>query len=342
MWPFVACVCNVGWQGTGLRSQKFRKVWVLQVPFGVNFGRLVRKKRGIEGLSQQDLAALAFGNVGGKAKISQIENGRIHSPHQKTIDSLVIALEISDAELSECYAPIKLDEHEPIQGPFFHPVDPQIFCDKISGRRLQFALDVANRVELKKFALIAAKENVDFLEIGDPVFQKYGMGIIRDVKNYAPGIPIVAEFASSDWIEQQIQLAANSGADIVQVIGLSNEKRISRAIDSARKHKVGISVAILSHENIAKLMAESEAYGADMVAIIRNLDSSNIFIDIMEILKSLPADFTIPLAISGGFTATQVALALDQRWNVVIVGSSILNSPTPADTIRRIKRILRT
>ena len=135
-------------------------------------------------------------------------------------------MEISDTELSECYDPIKLDEHEPIQDPFFHPVDPQVFCNEISGRRLQFALDVAaNRGELKKFAIIASKENVDFLEIGDPVFQKYGMGIIRDVKNYALGTPIVTEFAPSDWIEQQIQLAANSGADIVQVIGLSNEKK---------------------------------------------------------------------------------------------------------------------
>lgn len=203
----------------------------MQASFGLAFGRLVRKKRGIEGLSQQELATLAFGNAAGKAKISQLENGRVHNPHQKTIDSLTIALEISDIELSECFTGIQPEKEEPQKGPFFRPIDPQEFSVNIVGRRLQFALDVMNREQLKKFSIIAGEEKVDFLEVGDPVFQKYGMSIISEIKHYAPRVPIIAEFASSDWIEQQVKLAAESGEDIVQVIVLYKRCRLRFALN---------------------------------------------------------------------------------------------------------------
>jgi tetratricopeptide (TPR) repeat protein len=71
--------------------------------FGHRFGRLVKNKRGIEGLSQQALAALAFDDESRKTRISELENGKISNPHQKTVDALVIALEISKEELDACH-----------------------------------------------------------------------------------------------------------------------------------------------------------------------------------------------------------------------------------------------
>ena len=53
--------------------------------FGVPFGRLVREKRGIEGLSQD---ALAEKSDLTKARISDIETGKIANPQAKTVDAL--------------------------------------------------------------------------------------------------------------------------------------------------------------------------------------------------------------------------------------------------------------
>jgi transcriptional regulator with XRE-family HTH domain len=67
--------------------------------FGVLFGRLVRDKRGIEGLSQDDLA----GKTGlTKARISDIETGKTNNPQAKTIDALCVALNISTEERGAC------------------------------------------------------------------------------------------------------------------------------------------------------------------------------------------------------------------------------------------------
>jgi transcriptional regulator with XRE-family HTH domain len=67
--------------------------------FGVLFGSLIRDKRGIEGLSQDDLA----GKSGlTKARISDIENGKIKNPHASTVDALCVALNISREERAAC------------------------------------------------------------------------------------------------------------------------------------------------------------------------------------------------------------------------------------------------
>jgi transcriptional regulator with XRE-family HTH domain len=71
------------------------------VSFGVLFGRLVREKRGIEGLSQDGLAQESDLT---KARISEIETGKIANPQTRTVDRLCVALNISREERAACYA----------------------------------------------------------------------------------------------------------------------------------------------------------------------------------------------------------------------------------------------
>jgi transcriptional regulator with XRE-family HTH domain len=68
--------------------------------FGVLFGRLVREKRGIEGLSQDGLAEKSGLT---KARISDIETGKIANPQAKTVDALCVALDISREERAACH-----------------------------------------------------------------------------------------------------------------------------------------------------------------------------------------------------------------------------------------------
>jgi transcriptional regulator with XRE-family HTH domain len=69
--------------------------------FGVLFGQLVREKRGIEGLSQDGLAKMSSLT---KARISDIETGKIAKPQAKTVDALCVALNISREERAACHA----------------------------------------------------------------------------------------------------------------------------------------------------------------------------------------------------------------------------------------------
>jgi transcriptional regulator with XRE-family HTH domain len=70
--------------------------------FGQLFGRLVRHKRAIEGLSQDRLAERT--DFLTKARISDIETGKIANPHARTVDALCVALNISWEERAACHA----------------------------------------------------------------------------------------------------------------------------------------------------------------------------------------------------------------------------------------------
>lgn len=73
--------------------------------FGARFGALVKVRRGVEGLTQQQLAVNAFGEEGHKSRISELENGRTENPHQRTVDALVIALALSANDVAACRKP---------------------------------------------------------------------------------------------------------------------------------------------------------------------------------------------------------------------------------------------
>jgi tetratricopeptide (TPR) repeat protein len=70
--------------------------------FGRRFGALVRRKRGEQAWSQENLAEAALGDPARKGMISQLENGRVRNPQQRTVERIAEALAISDEEVDAC------------------------------------------------------------------------------------------------------------------------------------------------------------------------------------------------------------------------------------------------
>lgn len=70
--------------------------------FGQAFGELIRTKRGQEGLTQKDLAIRAFDDESKVRRINDLESGAVNRPHAKTVDALVVALNIREEELASC------------------------------------------------------------------------------------------------------------------------------------------------------------------------------------------------------------------------------------------------
>lgn len=78
---------------------------------GQKFGLLVRKHRGIEGMTQQELSISAFGDASNKSLISKLEGGRISRPQQKTIDALTVALHLSGDQIESCRTVLAPNQH---------------------------------------------------------------------------------------------------------------------------------------------------------------------------------------------------------------------------------------
>lgn len=77
-----------------------------RISFGARFGHLLKTYRGEQGLTQQQLAVRAFDDEARKSRMSDLENGKIPNPQQKTVDLLVAALGITSEQVMDCRHPI--------------------------------------------------------------------------------------------------------------------------------------------------------------------------------------------------------------------------------------------
>jgi len=73
-----------------------------QQSFGEAVGELIKRKRIAQGLTQLQLAEDAYGDPSRVRRIVELETGQTRRPHPKTIDPLVSALGIAEAEIEAC------------------------------------------------------------------------------------------------------------------------------------------------------------------------------------------------------------------------------------------------
>src|SRR2546425_1407131 len=110
---------------------------------------------------------------------------------------------------------------------------------------LQVALD---HMHLKR-ALLAAKEAVeggaDWLEAGTPLVKSEGMEVVRQLKKSFPGKTIVADLKTMDTGAFEVEIAAKAGADVITVMGVTDDATILEAVRAARRYGSKIMVDLM-------------------------------------------------------------------------------------------------
>ena len=196
------------------------------------------------------------------------------------------------------------------------------------------AIDVCDLSAARKLARLVVDAGACLVEVGDPLIKRWGMQAVSDIRSEIPGNVLVAEFASSDWIDEQIQMASASGANVVQVIGLKHEARIKRAVHAARNNRVSIFAAYTVHDDTPLWCKIAQQNGVDGVAIVRNIDTFHGNEAVLQALTAIGAEIHVPVAVSGGFTPYNIEGVLPLPWHILIVGSAIVDSPRPGEVAR--------
>src|SRR5256712_2338437 len=110
---------------------------------------------------------------------------------------------------------------------------------------LKVALD---HMHLKR-ALLAAKEAVeggaDWLEAGTPLVKSEGIEVVRQLKKSFPGKTIVADLKTMDTGAFEVEIAAKAGADVITVMGVTDDATILEAVRAARRYGSQIMVDLL-------------------------------------------------------------------------------------------------
>ena len=202
---------------------------------------------------------------------------------------------------------------------------------------LQVALDFENLSR----ALVAAQEAVeggaDWVEAGTPLIKSEGLDAVRALKKQFPDRRIVADMKVMDTGAFEVEIAAKAGADLVTVLGTSDDDTIADAVRGGHQYGAEVIVDLL---NVADPVARSRRaaeLGAGAVCWHVGIDMQMAGRTPFEQLAQLVAGCPVPVAVAGGLTSETVATAVNAGARILVVGGAITKSPDIRDATRRIR-----
>src|SRR5881409_1601557 len=205
---------------------------------------------------------------------------------------------------------------------------------------LQVALDFMHA----KRAIQAAKEAVeggaDWIEAGTPLIKSEGVEVLRELRRTFPGRTLVADLKTMDTGAFEVEIAAKAGADVITVMGVTDDATILEAVRAARRYGSKIMVDLMRVTYKPARAKELEKLGVDYLNMHVSIDEQMIAHTPLQELKAVAAATSLPVAVAGGLNSETVGQALKAGASIVIVGGAIIKAEKVADATRTIKKAM--
>ena len=192
---------------------------------------------------------------------------------------------------------------------------------------LQLALDLMQTSRAIPIARESVAGGADWLEAGTPLIKSEGAESIRTLRREFPGIKIVADTKTMDVGSLEVEIVAKAGADIVTILGLSDDSTIEEGVSAARKYGAEIMVDMINVPDKVRRSKEAEAMGASYVCLHMGIDQQMRGEDPpIDILKRIVSETSLPVAVAGGITAETAGMYVEAGASVIIVGGGIMKT----------------
>ncbi|KYC46178.1 MAG: Bifunctional enzyme Fae/Hps [Candidatus Methanofastidiosum methylothiophilum] len=209
--------------------------------------------------------------------------------------------------------------------------------DYISKVILQLALDILNLDRAVSMAKEAVPGGVDWIEIGTPLIKSEGMEAIRELKRIFPDKKIIADMKTMDTGDFETEMASKAGADIISILGASDDSTIKEAIKAAKKYNSEIMVDLINVKNKVDRAAEVEKMGAKYVCIHVGIDQQMKGENPLKDIKDVKDAVKITIATAGGLNSENIPDVVSAGADIVIVGGAI----TKASNLFEATKIIR-
>lgn len=191
---------------------------------------------------------------------------------------------------------------------------------------LQLALDLVNISEAKQVVKEVAPY-IDIVEIGTPVVINEGLHAVKAIKDEFPSLKVLADLKIMDAGGYEVMKASEAGADIITVLGVSDDTTIKGAVEEARKQNKKIMVDMINVKDIAGRAQEIDSLGVDYICVHSGYDhqaaGKNSFEDLATIKRVVKQAKT---AIAGGIKLQTLPEVISAQPDLVIVGGGITGS----------------
>lgn len=188
--------------------------------------------------------------------------------------------------------------------------------------KLQLALDTVNMNEALQI-LERIANFIDIVEIGTPLIIEYGMEPVYKVKSKFPHLIVLADTKIMDAGAHEARIAFDAGADLITVLGITHNRTVLGAVESARIYNREVLLDMMCVNDIGNRAKELVELGARYICVHTAIDmqeSENPYNDLIEVHKFIRSDH---LAVAGGININNISKFILYKPEIIIVGSGI-------------------
>ena len=205
---------------------------------------------------------------------------------------------------------------------------------------LQLALDLVNIPEAKKLVKEVA-EYIDIIEIGTPVVINEGLRAVKEIKEEFPSLKVLADLKIMDAGGYEVMKAAEAGADIITVLGATDDSTIRGAVEEAKKQGKKILVDMINVKNIEERAIEIDALGVDYICVHTGYDLQAVGqspFEELRIIKRVVKHSKI--AVAGGIKLSTLPEVIQAKPDLIIVGGGITGQEDKKAVAAEMRRLI--
>lgn len=193
---------------------------------------------------------------------------------------------------------------------------------------LQIALDNPDIEKIKGILSQVPPSDRIILEAGTPLIKRYGVGVVRSIREVKRDAFVVADLKTLDVGQVEVDLAFNEEADAVVCSGLASKDTVDKFIYEARRLGIYSVLDMMGVPDPVKTI-KTLAEPPDVVILHRGIDEEKSGKSRIEVIKSIKGAFPdrkILVACAGGIDPTSAQQALQSGADILIVGRYITQS----------------
>jgi len=194
---------------------------------------------------------------------------------------------------------------------------------------IQIALDIPSLERTKKIIGELPKSDRLILEVGTPLLKKYGTRVIRDLRELAPEVFIVADLKTLDVGKVEVDLAFDETADAVVASGLAAPATLNKFIYEAKRLGIYAVVDMMNVEDPVQKLRMVKTF-PDIVILHRGIDverrTGKTRWDLIKEMRQVFKEQKFLVAVAGGIIPETAPEALARGADIIIVGRYITQS----------------
>ena len=212
---------------------------------------------------------------------------------------------------------------------------------------LQVALDIPDwDVQLNVLKNLPQNERL-IIEAGTPLIKRYGIDIVKKIREFFPNNIILADLKTLDVGEIEVKFTHVAGADAAVCAGLANPASIDKFLKACKECGIlGVMDLMEVANPLEKLKKLTEK--PDIIIFHRAIDAEGVQSDPQSRWKMIPAikeyyapNHKVALSVAGGIKPDTGKEAVQEGADILIIGRYITGAENIGQATEKMLEVLK-